>query len=196
MNQKLQYEQTITSKLESLPVPGMANAIWSRIEQQLDLDLPTGNNPGNNNPNLPGAGIIPGGITGIFLMVSLAIFFKEKNQKNHHSIPFTKPKVMVQGNEKKGSSPNKSKDDLPLIKNNKANRAVLYPVIIDSVMTTIQAGEIPIDTQLTITPPAGAKPEQERTDTVPAIKKKRGVQGISDDDYEIAPKHDSLTKAE
>ena len=52
MNNKQAYEITITSKLEALPLPDMEDAIWSRIEAQLDIDLPTDDGGGGTSaPN-------------------------------------------------------------------------------------------------------------------------------------------------
>ena len=51
MNQKATYELTITEKLEQLTAPDMVDAIWARIELQLDIDLPTDDGP--TNPPAP-----------------------------------------------------------------------------------------------------------------------------------------------
>ena len=49
MRNKETYELTITSKLEALPLPNLEDAIWSRIEAQLDIDLPTDDGDGGNS---------------------------------------------------------------------------------------------------------------------------------------------------
>ena len=54
MNQKATYELTITEKLEQLNAPDMVDAIWARIEAQLDIDLPTDDGPAN--PPAPTSG--------------------------------------------------------------------------------------------------------------------------------------------
>ena len=55
MNERKAYEQTIKGKLEAIPLPDMEDAIWARIETQLDIDMPTddggGNAPSPNNPS-------------------------------------------------------------------------------------------------------------------------------------------------
>ena len=41
MRKKETYEVTLTSKLEALPLPNLEHMIWSRIEAELDIDMPT-----------------------------------------------------------------------------------------------------------------------------------------------------------
>lgn len=55
MNQPLPYEIAIAEKLEQLSVPDMVDAIWARIEKQLDAELPEDDGPGEP-PASPGSG--------------------------------------------------------------------------------------------------------------------------------------------
>ncbi len=41
MNQPTTYEQLIAAKLQELSAPSKIDAIWARIEQQLDVEMPT-----------------------------------------------------------------------------------------------------------------------------------------------------------
>lgn len=54
MNQRTTYEEWIAGSLEQIPVPDMADAIWARIEQQLNLDMPQQDAGGNGGGKLPG----------------------------------------------------------------------------------------------------------------------------------------------
>src|SRR5689334_30169 len=89
MNGKAGYEQVITGKLEAIPLPDMADAIWSRIERELDADMPTdegGDGPASG-PSLP-KGLILGGLSSLFLISILAYFFLI-NKPNPQPIPET-----------------------------------------------------------------------------------------------------------
>jgi hypothetical protein len=87
MNERLKYEQLIGGKLQGLPVPDMADAIWSRIEAQLDIDLPT-DDGGGGSPLTPPSGptIIGWGLSVFIIAVVTAFFlFKNKPEKNINS---------------------------------------------------------------------------------------------------------------
>ena len=82
MNQKTAYEQIITGKLHALPVPDMADAIWARIETQLDLDMPQTDPPPTNPPGTPSGGIILGGISIVFVIALITYLFFKKETNN------------------------------------------------------------------------------------------------------------------
>ena len=74
MNQKKAYEQIITGKLEALPLPDLADAIWARIETQLDIDMPEGDGGPGSGPS-SGGGWIGGAGLFVFVAALITIFF-------------------------------------------------------------------------------------------------------------------------
>ncbi|MBL0884509.1 MAG: hypothetical protein IBJ16_14400 [Chitinophagaceae bacterium] len=56
MNQPATYEQLIAAKLQELSAPAKIDAIWARIEQQLDVEMPTD----ESGPTDTGASSHPG----------------------------------------------------------------------------------------------------------------------------------------
>ena len=87
MNQKKAYEQTIAVKLEAIPLPDMADAIWARIENQLDIDMPTDDGGGNSTPDAPsGFGWIGGSVLFVFAVALVSFFIINNNNKNKQTI--------------------------------------------------------------------------------------------------------------
>jgi hypothetical protein len=79
MDQRLRYEQLISEKLESLPIPDMADAIWARIEAQLDIDLPT-DEGGGTTPDAPsGPGMMGWGLS-VVIIALITAFLINKNK--------------------------------------------------------------------------------------------------------------------
>ncbi|HEX2606857.1 MAG TPA: hypothetical protein VHK91_05735, partial [Flavisolibacter sp.] len=81
MHPKQAYEQTITSKLEALPVPDMADAIWARIEAQLDLDMPT--DDGGGNPSSPSGGGWAGKASLFAVIAAIVIVYFLRSRTEH-----------------------------------------------------------------------------------------------------------------
>lgn len=189
------YELLIAERLQALPVPDLADSIWTRIENQLDIDMPTDDGP------VPGGGgtpIVPRltWAAAIFLIAMIAVYMVKRNE----------PAITPKSN-KRVEQPSQQS---------------VAPVISDPTFTTpsnnpptITKGEIP----RTVTPvvhdsiafpPASILPEPitgeavspqiVRPDSVEitrapivnpdtsAGRKKRGVPGIKDSDYRIVPK--------
>ncbi len=89
MNQKAAYEITIAEKLEQLSVPDMVDAIWARIETQLDLDMPTDDGPANPPDNPPsGSGLWnrAGLVLFIAALVSILYFTNKKTNTTNNDI--------------------------------------------------------------------------------------------------------------
>ena len=199
MNQKLTYEQTITSKLELLPVPDMEAAIWKRIEFQLDIDLPAdGEVELTPSPRSPNAGpLILGAISIVFIT---ALLFYSIFKTNHHSTKqdFSNPTstpVTIPFQEVQNPPPQESKTPQPVLNNKPGptmpgkpfdSNSNMHPPILlpDSNVFSKDRGDVIIVT-----------PHPVRKDSVQGIKKKRGAQGITDDDYRVEPKaKDSLPR--
>lgn len=196
MNSKASYELIITSKLESIPIPDLSDAIWARIEAQLDNDLPTDDSGGD----LP----VPGGpsltrkiLTGMGVMtatialVSLIYFTDEPNSapikaetennstESLQSVPVNSPAPAIK--EKTVSRPASTPTipPIPLL----PDAAVPVPRTIQSGVTLADSASVG---RPTVKAPPLAFPNLKPTDTIP--RRNRGVEGISDDDYKIEPK--------
>lgn len=207
MNHLTTYEQLVAEKLQQLPVPDMADAIWARIEQQLDVEMPvdkTGDSH-NGNSSLPGFRFPGNIIFYIFLaaLVSIIFYLNRPDEHKETSIipssnPITVPKADDQM-QKKYSSPAKQtesiytdKADLPvdhIIENTATEKE--QPVITNQVVEakeneTVKKQELPplIET-------VQKKTTASIQDSFP--RKTRGVKGITSNDYRIAPvRKDSL----
>ena len=194
MREKQTYENTITSKLEALPIPDMADAIWSRIEAQLDIDLPTddggGNTPGPGSPF--GFGWLGGSALFILAAGVISFFFLANSDNKAGDTPVTlrPPQADSVGLGHSATDPPKQNNPnitIPLIPPNNPG---------DSALTNDTSNLI---TSVTV-PPAIDSTKQSKDSLVTLVPKKdsvtpgrrqRGVKGISDADYRIVPKKDS-----
>ncbi|HEY0677598.1 MAG TPA: hypothetical protein VGD17_04895 [Chitinophagaceae bacterium] len=204
MDQKKPYEQTITSKLEALPLPNMADAIWARIEAGLDSDIPGDDDDGGNGPDAPR----PRGwkLPVSFVIIGAAIvtvFLLNKNSSVRDNIsPVSPGEIPVstnspaiiqpatppanrQQNQQGGQSPGitfaprlSSQDSLNAGKND----SLAFVPIIPNVSP---------DSSLKrpVSPPIVVA-----TDTPPPGKKSKGVKGVTDDDYKIVPAKKDSTR--
>ncbi|QNA43423.1 hypothetical protein [Lacibacter sediminis] len=201
MNQKATYELTITEKLEQLTAPDMVDAIWARIEAQLDIDLPT--DDGSTNPppaptNGPAKWINRGFI--IAAVAIVLIYFFNNRKQNIPSV--NQPSITAPV-----TSPNKN--DNPVRNNSPGTNNTIAPVNNTTVPANTSTG-LPVDsnTLAPVTLPV-QQPDSNKviTNAAPAFtppvvtpqknnfpdstKKGRGVKGITDADYKIVPKKDS-----
>lgn len=209
MNKKTTYEVLIAEKVTQLPVPDMADAIWSRIELELDAvpgtdggdqQMPSESLPGNVITTATKLWLI---IIAVAVMTALIILFtKNKNNKpvDVKNIPAT-----IQETGKKQELDSTS----TLLNTNPGNGAVvpfqpvpqktgdvpaplISPVFNDSVFNE-PLKNARNDSAISInTPPVIIKPDSAATMPPPPYKKPRGVKGIGDNDYKITSKKDSL----
>jgi hypothetical protein len=194
MHSKEAYEQTITSKLEALPVPDMADAIWARIEAQLDLDMPTDDGGGNSPSSPPGGGLI--GRAGIFLFVAALVltFFLYTSRKNRDLVPETtimnnRLDTIPIINISPPSTELGEEDDEP--RNTKETPdATVVPLDSSQNLGAIPLLQFKMDSiqqSTAVVPP----PVSLIDDSIPPKRKTgRGVQGLSGEDYRITPKKD------
>jgi len=192
MNEQPLYEQQIASKLEQLPVPDMADAIWMRIKDQLDADMPTGGHtpPPPPRPRSAGRGK---GIFGIIVASIVLIYLITPKKQSHIPAPdrvpadstsfFTPSTIQQPGSqpavkrkESIRSTPEQQHDTVSPVQ-----PPMLPPVQQDSILLTPPV----------LSPPVIPPMVPVKTDTVPAKKKPRGVKGISDSDYKIVPKNNA-----
>jgi hypothetical protein len=194
MDQRLSYEQLIAGKLQSIPVPDMADAIWARVEAQLDIDMPT--DDGGSAPQSPpsGPGIIGWGLS-VFVVVLISLFLLYKN--NSKTSPIQTPSTTNQPL----STPIENITDPPEQEANDIRRSITADpqTPIDNATVkqdSIAPNPIVVNTPLTvdsvsreITQPSVASSPLPK-DTTATGKKKKGVSGISETDYRIVPKKD------
>jgi hypothetical protein len=202
MNQKATYELTITEKLEQLTAPDMVDAIWARIEAQLDMDLPTDEGP-TDPPAAPKSGptkwINRGFIIAAVAIVLIYLFNNRKQTITSNDQPTITAPV---------TTPNDN--DNPVRNNSPGTNNTIAPVNDSTVPANASTG-LTIDSNA-IAPVTGPQPLQPdtaavKTNTAPVFtpplvtpqknnapdstKKGRGVKGITDADYKIVPKKDS-----
>lgn len=190
MNQKTTYEFTISRKLEEVPVPDLSELIWSRIEKELDND--PGDTPGGNNPSPPSpAGrIIIGGLGLVMIIAFLINYFNSKKENTITPAEYMRtqePAIIQEPNSPvkenvtpfispSQKAPGRSNEPTPV-----RDTVTNEPVIIDSPALSV-------DTASVYDIPKAAPAVNDST----GKKKPRGVQGISEGDYRIVPKKDSL----
>lgn len=188
MDHKKTYEQTVADKLEALPVPDLADAIWSRIGTQLDIEIPTDEGDGNE-PGSPSKGgwLGPAGFS-ILIVACITAFIHYKNNKIPE--PFFQTEKVTQPiappplEEKRNSVPDKKRSMKVLLP---ATRFV-NPVNKSSADRTSDIAApvlVPTDSvrQLIVVPP----PPLPGAGVASPAKKTRGVSGITDNDYRIVP---------
>lgn len=206
MSEQLSYESIIAAKLEALqPMPAMADAVWARIQQDLDIEMPTNTPKGSGG--IPGAYLWPG--IGITLCIIAALFF----WNNQYTTPLnntntTKDSISIQEPQTSGSSsgprPNKPSQNLPLkvLDQNKVDSSnYTEPASVITLPKRDSAFNIPattiIEPNKNLTPGITETviPNVKKIDS-PQTKKPRGVQGINPQDYRIVPggKKDSSRK--
>jgi hypothetical protein len=208
MNHLTTYEQLIADKLQQLPVPDMADAIWARIEQQLDVEMPEDKpgDPAKGNNSLPGYRFPGNIILYVFFAALISVIFylnkpvqyKETSASpasNTISVPETTDNTL-----QKQSMPAMQaetiytdKADLPVdyIKEEKNVAENEPPSITNKALDTKEVESVNKEEKPPLIEVAQKKAGPLVQDSVP--KKTRGVKGITSNDYRIAPvRKDSL----
>jgi hypothetical protein len=198
MDERLKYEQLIGSKLQSLPVPDMQDAIWARVKTQLDLDMPTDDGNGGSSPQAPSGPTIIGWGLSVVIIGLVTIFFLFKNK------PSTKTNSKQPVTIEQTVSPNAQSNSPPLQKNstgNKTTNAVGTGAndslkVISSDLPAIQHQPVTIippaddSVKTNVAPPFVTVSAPLLADTTSVTKKKgRGMPGLSDSSYRIVPKN-------
>lgn len=203
MNPILPYEQLLADKVQRVPVPDMADAIWAAIEQELDKGTP-GDNGGDQSPSPRGGGspglfaYIAGGIViGSILLTYILTNKKKETPANKLSPPVivtpknTQQNIPIDSNE---VAPVKSNPASPFYKNdvktdsNKNFNSFQQTIpLLDSLLNQ-QANRMQQDSAIDKTPSLVNRPV--RIDSLPIDKgippkKPRGVKGITNEDYYI-----------
>lgn len=206
MNKKTTYEVLIAEKVNHLPIPDMADAIWANIELGLDAVLDdngvdqqalSDKSPANS---LTTATKIWLGIITMATIVALIIVFTKNNSKEKTAEPKDVPSILQDEIKKQKKNPHSDKtNDIPGIKSiipyqQKKNDStqLMKPSFTDSVFKGLlkKDGD---DSSVVVNKPATIAMHDSITIIPPAIKKPRGVKGIGDGDYKITSgKKDSL----
>lgn len=189
------YEKTIAGKLQSLPVPDMTDAIWSRIEAQLDIDLPTNDGGGNTNPpsSPSGPGIIGWGLSAVVIaLITIFLLSKNKSEPTNNNQTSNPVRETIQQPvqtindpppQNNLNTPPVIQTDDPVI-DNTANRS--QDSLTQQPITGVSI-ESPDSSVINKNPPLVTAPTPTTKDSLPAGKKRRGVTGLTDNDYRIEP---------
>lgn len=189
MNEHLPYEVIIAQKLQDLPSPDMADAIWTRIEKQLDIDMPT--DDGGNAPSSPtSGGWIGGAAFGLFVAALITIFLLYRNEKSTtpqvqpQSIPATQSPVENSNDTVRAAEPNN------IILRPPASDAEPPPPGVAAPQATLPdsnaANEVTNLPDSVRSAPVISPPQQQPVQD--SVKPRRGVAGISDSNYRIVPR--------
>lgn len=207
MNNRTTYEQLIADKLQQLPIPDMADAIWARIEQQLNVEMPVDDQGPNNTPGSSSPGFrFPGNtMLYIFIVALTTIYFLSKSfaKKQHkdqvsNEIYFNQPDTTIVN-----ADENVLNDSQTIkFRNDKADVSLPQSMITEHEAPAKNEAEVN-ETQVATTTEIINKPIPQiqaqnlkpivvqNTDTMPT-KKSRGVK-LNPNEYRIAPvKKDSL----
>ena len=189
MNTPTPYELILSEKLQNLPVPDMADAIWARIEQQLDLDMPTddpdGNPPAPTSPS--GGWKLPLVSASILLIAAIAYLLIAK--KPESPIPVNK-ETPQQGRSVADTIvlvPDLSQPDP--VEKQMASPQTSFPILPETSPVTDTGQRMVFSPRKQDTLPLISAPpllNRPAADS-PKTKRPRGVSGLSDADYKIAP---------
>jgi hypothetical protein len=189
MNEHSSYDQLIAQKLAELPVPDMADAIWSRIDAQLKNDPPGG----RGSKPFGGAELIIIGTIIVFI-TALFIWYNTGNKKQDENIfppaPVQEPlKADSLRDDTLTRQQSIKQPNIPITNKVFSNDASQQNP--DTLINYPPAIILPIkqDTTKNFIPPindAALKPPPDTTKAKP-----KGVKGLSDTDYKLILKKDS-----
>jgi len=192
MNQKATYEITITEKLGQLPLPDLKDAIWSRIEDQLDIDMPEDGGSGPDTPQSPDWVNLLGKIGPFAVVVAIVTIFLINKNKNkaepirEKEIPASTQSFIPETNNTQSLEQDKTvPSGEPFLNTMQAPADIQSG---DSALQLPVASITPVADTLAAsinTPPLVQVPPTANIDTIP--KKIRGVGGITNNDYRIVP---------
>ena len=192
MNQQPTYETLLTRKLEQVPLPDMADSIWSAIDTALGPPPPpaTDTTPGNK----PSSGGNPAGgkwlyiaiPSGIIVLVAVLLLQQQKQntQRPQKELPVVPADTLQQQLPEPGSS---QPPPLNPLKEDRNTIAIPPDSLFNIPADTIQQDPvIPIpDKKInadTVTTQSVIRADSLQ---VPPAAKPRGVKGIMDKDYKI-----------
>jgi len=192
LNHKAPYEHLIAEKLETRPVPDMADAIWARIEAQLDTDMPTDDGDVPVPDDTPDGGGIWSQALLFVAIIAIMSLFSIPRKNIEDSLPAA-TETIKPANEPSAQPP-------PATQNNRTTGGQRNPALAGGLQPVPgdSASALPVltpsDTVIAANPlvQQGLPPVTAPvvSDSLPR-KRPRGVPGIGDGDYRIVPKKDS-----
>jgi len=174
----------MAAKLDQVPVPDMSHSIWAGIETQLDAGVQV------DTPKGKGwwYGFI--GIVTVVTLILIGWYYSHKSNAPEKTVPKESGPVT--------KAPLPASDSNTIINKPKRKQLPVAPppgkkdtllnnnIIVDSTFR-----QDPPPARQDITPPVRV---DSSINIPPAVKKHRGVRGITDDDYKISAKKDSAGK--
>jgi hypothetical protein len=195
MNKKEIYEITITEKLGQLPLPALEDAIWARIENSLDLEMPTDDGPGGDgggpvNPSGGGMFPIQFGLSA-FLLALISFYFLSQNKTQPAvNTPVTSRPTIETIQQDKPPDKKTQTYTPPVFQPPPGHsRGVLSPRLEDSIAQPLvnNTGVLPLPDEAVTTGIVAPPVALPKVDTLVPKKKGKGVSGITDNDYRIVP---------
>lgn len=209
MSLKQPYEIIIADKLQQLPVPDMADAIWARIELELDASAnEDANEPAKPaHPNGKGVATKTIAIIGGGLLALVVLFFivmkNNKRTKDKKTLPTTEKVVTLKQQQSLPAPPSDTaryfQPKLPLntgIMPTDSPASRIDPITLkgDEFQLPLFSPQRESAASLNIAPRTESSIDSSLLQTVP--KKPRGIQ-IPDNDYRIqGSKKDTAKKSE
>lgn len=198
MDQKTSYENLLTEKLDSFPLPDMADTIWNRIDKMLEVEMPVQKDQTGHSGKVSGKSALYWGGTGFiaFVIALITLFQINKRNNTHQPVhqttlhPATNSFIQKQDSTVQHTDPpvHKSQPFIQPQSSPPPSPARRIDSVINSPSTSLSIRDslnhINIPKPMVITPPL-------IKDTTPLPKKSRGIKGLTDDDYRLAPKKDS-----
>lgn len=200
MDQRAAYEMIIAEKLEQLSAPEQVDAIWARIEGMLDTEMPADDGPGDP-PVTPPSGRRArrvGGVAIFFAALIATMYFINKKpitNTGNTTTPFDSTTTIIEHRNNANNKPppvNSMQPSRQPVPNKDApvQPSVPLPVNMDSLLFKGRDVPAAVRTDSVMNSPPFTPVLTPPADTVK--KKSRGVKGITDDDYRIVPKKDSV----
>jgi hypothetical protein len=207
VNNKTPYEAVIAEKVNQLPVPDMADAIWATIELELDAAAGT-----EGDQQIPSESLSANTMTTAaklwliiiaVAVIALLIILFTKNKNNSPADTINIPATIQE--KRKKPEPDSVAHTINNIPGSGADvtfqpqqrtgdplAPVISPVFNDSIFNEPLKNTRNDSPVLINNPPVIIKPDSSAT-ILPPDKKPRGVKGIEDSDYKIiSGKKDSL----
>lgn len=200
MNQPTTYEQLIAAKLQELSAPAKIDAIWARIEQQLDVEMPTDESGPTDTGALSHPGFFSPGnkFLYIFLAAVVGIYFLTRTDAIQNEPPINNSQLPFEIIDSTAGlkDPIKNRDN-EVIFTDKADMPVNdLGVSNDSIMTPIEkpapAEIVTKEPAPSIPPPVSTSIHETKKPPAPTVtdtssKKGKGIKGLNLSDYKIVP---------